>query len=70
VTAAGEDNLEGEIVTIGIEEPSETPWLRSVWLAVILGIPLAGLWLFASTRPRPAGATASETGDQQHDPTA
>jgi hypothetical protein len=41
VMAAGEANLERDIVTVGIVEPSNTPWLRSVWLAVTLGIALA-----------------------------
>lgn len=68
VAAAGEDYPEGETVTIGILEPSEIPWLRSIWLAVILGIPLAGLWVFAATRPRPIASDAAEDAEHGVDP--
>lgn len=66
---AGDEGLESG-VAIGVVEPSDIPWLRSVWLAVILGIPLAALWIFVATRITTASVevegTATEAGD---DPT-
>lgn len=50
VQALAGDQPSGSGVAIGIEEPSNIPWLRSIWLAVMLGIPLAALWIFVATR--------------------
>lgn len=55
----GVESPEGEVITFGAAEPSAIPWLRSIWMAVILGVPLAGPWIFAAKRSSSMGVVSS-----------
>jgi plastocyanin len=64
------DQVSESGVAIGVVEPSDVPWLRSIWLAVILGIPLTALWIFAATRATTASVEVEGTATESSDDAA
>lgn len=66
--ALADDQVTESGVAIGVVEPSDVQWLRSIWLALILGIPLTALWIFVATRSTAVGVKAADAIDTGDDP--